>query len=74
MATTEPEKTPAGPDSALAERIRETVLGYARTAEYLEKERRERLRRMTVEESRAIAAELDRAWEQSSHISEWRGC
>ena len=40
------------------EQVAETLAGYARAAEFLEKERRERLSKLTVEESRAIFAEL----------------
>jgi hypothetical protein len=39
-------------------RVAETLAGYARAGEYLEKERRERLAKMTIEESRAIFNEL----------------
>lgn len=48
------------------ERVREYLEGYARANEFLEAERMERLGRLTPEESRAIAAELDQSWEQSS--------
>ena len=40
------------------EQVTETLAGYARTAEFLEKERMERLAKLTVEESRAIFNEL----------------
>jgi hypothetical protein len=40
------------------ERVAETIAGYARAAEFLEKERRERLASLTPEESRAIFDEL----------------
>lgn len=39
-------------------RIRETIAGYAAAAEVIEEERIERLRRMTVEESRADYAAI----------------
>jgi hypothetical protein len=38
--------------------IRETLAGYAVASEYIERERIERLRAMTAEESRAIYAQL----------------
>ena len=44
--------------SIMNKQIAETLAGYARAAEYLEKERRERLAKITVEESRAIFDEL----------------
>ena len=36
--------------------------GYARAAEYIERERMERLKHMTIEESRAIFNELIAGW------------
>jgi hypothetical protein len=49
--------------------IAETLAGYARADEYLENERRERLAKLTAEESRAIFDELVRSGD-SMPISE----
>ena len=61
------------------EQVAETVAGYARAGEYLEKERRERLAKLTVEESRAIFDELVRSGdsmpvsdEDAQRLLRWR--
>ena len=51
------------------EQVAETLAGYARASEFQEKERMERLAKITVEESRAIFDELVRSGE-SMPISE----
>lgn len=42
--------------------MRETLSGYARAAVVIERERMERLARMTPEEARAISDDLCRSW------------
>ena len=42
--------------------VRETISGYARAAAVMERERMERLARMTPEEARAIYDDLCRSW------------
>ncbi len=42
--------------------VRETLSGYAQAAAFVERERMERLARMTPEEARAIYDDLCRSW------------
>ena len=45
--------------------IRKQLAGYRRVNEFIDIEKRRKLQRMTVDESRAIFVDLCRAWEHS---------
>ncbi len=55
--------------------VRETIAGYAQAAVVIERERMERLARMTDEEAQAIYDALYASWEQADdleRLEQWR--